>query len=119
MDIILLFKNGKNIDDILKGKLSMGVKSAMVVEGPLGKSLKGAADAMLKAEINSYVYSHGEFVEEATIAGAAVQVEASANDAFYGKPKVNAAEIVAGKIEKPSEELKSLQKLLTEYANKQ
>jgi lipid-binding SYLF domain-containing protein len=117
MDIILVFKNRKNIDDIMKGKLSMGVKSAMVSEGPLGKSMKGATDEQLKAEISSYIYSHREFAE-ATIAGAAVEVEAAPNDAFYGKPKVSAADIIAGKVENPSEELKSLQKLLTEYANK-
>jgi len=118
MDIYLLFKERKNIDDLMKGKLFMGVKTAMVMEGPLGKSMKGATKEQLKAEINSYIFARGEFAPEATIAGATVQVDAAANDAFYGKPKVNAADIVAGKVGNSSEELKSLHKLLTDYANR-
>jgi lipid-binding SYLF domain-containing protein len=118
MDIILLFKNRKNIDDILKGRLALGGKSAIITEGPLGKSMKGATDEQLKADINSYVFTHGEFTEVSSIAGAALQVEAAANDAYYGKPKVNAAEVIADKVESPSAELKSLHKLLADYANR-
>ena len=118
MDIFLLFKERKNIDDLMKGKLLIGVNSAMVMEGPLGKSMKGATKEQLKAEINSYIFARGEFAPEATIAGSAVQVDVAANDAFYGKPKINAADIISGKVDNSTEELKSLHKLLTDYANR-
>jgi len=118
MDIYLLFKKKKHIDDITKGKLYMGVKAAIVMEGPLGKSLKGATKEQLKAEIISYIFTRGEFAPENTIAGVTVQVDATANDAFYGKPKVSAAEIMSGKVDNPLPDLKILKKLLTDYANR-
>jgi lipid-binding SYLF domain-containing protein len=118
MDIYLLFRNRKNVDDVMKGKLYMGVKPALVMDGPLGKTMKGATGDQKKADIISYVFSRGEFELEASIATATLQIDSAANDAFYGKPKVSVEEILSGKAGKPSEDLKALHKLLTDYANR-
>lgn len=118
MDIILLFKSQKNIDEIVKGKLYLGGKSAMIMEGPLGKSMKGATGEQLKAEINSYIFTRGEFAPEAPVADTTMQVDAAATDAFYGKVKISAADILAGKADNSSAEVKSLHNLLTEYAKR-
>jgi lipid-binding SYLF domain-containing protein len=109
MDIILIFKDMKRIDAIVKGKLHMDVK-VKLVPGPLGKSKEEQ-----KAEINSYVRSHGQFAE-VTVASSTVQIDNAANDAFYGKPKISVEDILSGKAEKTSDDIKNLQKILVEYA---
>jgi lipid-binding SYLF domain-containing protein len=115
MDIVLLFKNSKQIDAILKGKLVLDRK-VKIVPGWVALTMKGASKEELEAEIASYVLSHGVFVEEAVVAGTTLQVDAAANDAFYGTPKIDAAEILSGKVTKSSVEVSALQKLLTDYA---
>jgi len=114
MDIILIFKDMKRIDDILHGKLHMDVK-VKLVPGPLGKTTKAASKEEQKTEINSYVRSHGTFAE-VTVAGSTVQIDNVANDVFYGKPKISVGDILSGKAEKTSDDVKNLQKFLVEYA---
>jgi lipid-binding SYLF domain-containing protein len=116
MDIILVFKNKERVDAVMKGKLYMDVK-VNVVPGPLGKTMKAATKEELKAGINSYVYSHGEIVD-VTVADATVQIDSAGNDEFYGKAKIVAGDIVSGKVEKTSDDVKNLQKLLADYAAK-
>ena len=115
MDIVLLFKNSKQIDAILKGKLALDAK-VKIVPGWVAPTMKGASKEELGAEVASYVLSHGAFVEEAVVAGTTLQIDAAANDAFYGKSKIDAADILTGKTAKSSEEATVLQKLLTDYA---
>ena len=114
MDIILVFNNTKRIDDITKGKFTMDVKVS-VVPGPVGRSMKSATKKELKAEINSYVRSHGKFAD-VTVAATTVQVDAASNDVFYGKQKINVVDILSGKVEKSSDDVKKLQQFLAEYA---
>jgi len=114
MDIVLVIKNRKYVDAILKGKLPLDIKVA-IEKGRLGLNMKAATAKEQKAEIASYVRSRGAFHDEAVVAGAIVQIDAAANDAFYGKPKVDAGDIVSGKVPKSTEDVKALQKLLTEY----
>ena len=115
MDIILVFKNTKRIDDIKKGKFTMDARVA-VIPGPLVQSKKAATKKELKAEINSYVRSHGKFADEAIVAATTVHIDAASNDVFYGKQKINLRDILSGKVEKSSDDVKKLQKFLAEYA---
>jgi lipid-binding SYLF domain-containing protein len=115
MDIILVFKDRKNVDAVMKGKFAMDAKIA-IVQGRLGLNMKGATAKELKAEIAAYVRCHGELMEEAVLSGTTLQIDASANDAFYAMPKVAAGDIVSGKVLKSTEDVKGLQKLLTDYA---
>jgi lipid-binding SYLF domain-containing protein len=116
MDIVLLFKNPQTVESLVKKeKLVIGGKNA-AVPGPLGKTLKSASAAELKAEINSYIFSHGEF-SEANVSTTTLQI-AAANKAFYGVKKVHAEEIVSGKVSKESSETAALQKLLSEAVGK-
>ncbi|GAC1449500.1 MAG: hypothetical protein PVSMB11_10850 [Desulfuromonadaceae bacterium] len=114
MDIILVFKNTKRIDDITKGNFTMDTRVA-VVPGPLGQSMKVATKVEKNAEINSYVRSHGKFAD-VSVASTTVQIDAASNDVFYGKQKINAGDILSGKVEKSSDDVKKLQKFLAEYA---
>jgi lipid-binding SYLF domain-containing protein len=115
MDIVLVFRNRKSVDAILKGKFTMDTKIA-IVPGRLGPSMKAATAKDLKAEVASYVRSRGAFLEEAVVAGATVQIDVAANDAFYAKPKVEVGDIVSGSVIKSTEDVKILQKLLTDYS---
>jgi lipid-binding SYLF domain-containing protein len=114
MDIVLIFKNMKRIDALVKGKLFMDVK-VKLVPGPVGKIAKAAAKEEQKAEIDFYVRSHGAFAE-ATVASSTVQIDNAANEAFYGKPQVSAGDILSGKAEKTSDDIKGLQKFLVDNA---
>jgi len=115
MDIVLVFKDRKNVDAVLKGKLTMDAKIA-IEQGRLGLNMKAATAKELKAEVASYVRSHGKFFEDTPVAGTTLQIDAAANDAFYAKPKVDVGDIVSGKVINSNEEVKTLQKLLTDYA---
>ena len=114
MDIVLVFKNTKRIDDITKGKLTMDIKVS-VVPGPLGKTMKAATKEEQKAEINSYVRSHNAFAN-VSVASATIHIDTASNDLFYGKQKIDVGDILSGKAEKSSDDVKKLQKFLAEYA---
>jgi lipid-binding SYLF domain-containing protein len=114
MDILLVFKNTKRIDDIMKGKFTMDTRVA-VVPGPLGRSMKAATKEERNAEINSYIRSHGKFAD-VSVAATTVQIDAASNDVFYGKQKINAGDVLSGKVETRSDHVKELQRFLAEYA---
>lgn len=115
LDIVLVFKNRKSVDAILKGKFTMDTKTGLE-PGRLGLNMKAATAKELKAEIASYIRSRGAFLEPANVVGATVQIDVAANDAFYARPKVDVGDIVSGTVLKSTEEVKALQKLLTDYA---
>lgn len=115
MDIVLLFKNIKHIDAILKGELTLDTKIA-IVPGRAALTMKGASKKELDAEVTSYVLSHGSLSEESVVAGTTLKIDAAANDLYYGKPKIDAGEILSGKTLKSAEEITTLQKLLSGYA---
>jgi len=114
MDIILVFKGKERVDAIIKDKLYMDIK-VKIQPGPLVKNVKTAAKEEPKTEINSYVRARGAFAD-VSLASTTVQIDHASNDAFYGKQKISAADIVSGKNENTSEEVKNLKKLLTGYA---
>lgn len=115
MDLILIFRNSKNVDAVLKGKLTLDMKTN-VIPGRIATTMKGASDSELKADITTYVRTQKALVEDAPVAGTTIQLDAAANDAFYAAPHVQAGEIVSGKVVKSTEETKALQKQLAEYA---
>lgn len=114
MDIVLVFKNRERIDAILKDKLYMDAK-VKVVAGPLGKTTQNATNEELKAEILSYIRSRGVFYD-VSAASTTLKIDNAANDNFYGKAKINTGDILSGKVEKTSDDVKNLQKILTEFA---
>lgn len=115
MDVILLFRNNRQIDALLKGKITLDTK-VTIVPGRVALTMKGASKEELEAEITSYVRSHGAFAEDAVVAGTTLQIDAAANDSFYAKPKIDAGDIITGKLVNSSADVTSLQKLLSDYA---
>jgi len=115
LDVILVFKDKKNIDAVLKGRFVIDTK-VKIESGWLGPNLKGATSKELKAEIASYLRSHGKLAENFTIAGTTLLIDSASNDTFYGKSKIEVPEILSGKDIKTTDDVKALQKALSDYS---
>ena len=59
-DIILVFKTPRSIDDISRGKITLGA-GASIAAGPVGRNAEASTDLDMKAEIFSYSKSKGLF----------------------------------------------------------
>ncbi len=92
-DIILVFKTRKGVDDIARGKLTLGADAA-IAAGPVGRSASVATDIQFEAEVFSYSRSRGLFAGVA-LEGAGIQMDKHANAVFYGRPGITAAEVFA------------------------
>ncbi len=115
-DVILVFKTRKSVDNIRKGKFTLGADAA-VAAGPVGRDTSASTDIQLKAEIYSYSRSRGLFAGIA-LDGAVISIDDDANAQFYGKKGVSATEILDGSVSSASPEVKKLQDLLNRYANR-
>jgi lipid-binding SYLF domain-containing protein len=114
-DVILVFKNRKGIEGLLKGKFTLGADAA-VAAGPVGRSAEAATDVMLKSEILSYSRSRGLFAG-VSLEGAALMVDEDATDYYYGKKGLHASDILAGKGGKGAPATRNLKQLLAHYSS--
>jgi lipid-binding SYLF domain-containing protein len=96
MDIVLVFTTRKGVEGITGGKFTLGA-DASVAAGPLGRDASASTDATFRSEVYSYSRTRGVFAGLA-IDGAALRIDDDANDSYYGKKDVAAADIVSGKI---------------------
>ena len=94
-DIVLVFKSPKSIDGIMQGKFTLGVDAA-IAAGPLGRQAEASTDIELEAEIYSYAQSKGLFAG-LTIEGSVIQIDHSANAAFYKVDGIAPEEIINDK----------------------
>jgi lipid-binding SYLF domain-containing protein len=113
-DVILVFKNRKGVEGLLKGKFTLGA-DAGVAAGPVGRSAEAATDVMLKSEILSYSRSRGLFAG-VSLEGAALMVDEDATDVYYGKKKMHSGDVLGGKVHKRTPETRELKKLLHTYS---
>jgi len=80
-DLILVFRNRKGVEGLLRGKLKFGV-DASVAAGPVGRQASASTDTQLKAEILSWSRSRGLFAGVA-LDGAVVAIDRKANATYY------------------------------------
>ena len=92
-DIILVFKTREGVDNISKGKLTLGA-DASIAAGPVGRHTGIATDIEFQAEVFSYSRSRGLFAGIA-LEGAGVTMDRSANAAFYGSSTITPDQIFA------------------------
>jgi hypothetical protein len=78
----LVFKTQKSVQGLMSGKFTIGA-DASAAAGPVGRQASAATDAQLKSEILSYSRSRGLFAGIA-LDGTALQVDAVANQVYYG-----------------------------------
>jgi lipid-binding SYLF domain-containing protein len=93
-DIILVFKTRKSIDNIAKGKFTLGA-DASIAAGPVGRNAEASTDIDLNAEIFSYSKSKGLFAG-VSVKGSSIKIDKDANAAFYGEKRVPARRILYG-----------------------
>ncbi len=112
-DFILVFKNRRSIDGIVNGKFTLGVDAA-VAAGPVGRNFEANTDALMKAEIYSYSRSRGLFAG-LSLEGAVLFIDHDADAAFYHRPNVSAGDILSGRIESDSPDVRRLRDILSTH----
>jgi lipid-binding SYLF domain-containing protein len=91
-DVVLVFTTRRSVENLLKGKFTIGVDAAAAA-GPVGRNAAAATDPTLQAEILSYSRSRGLFLG-ASIDGSAIELDGGANAAFYGSPDLEVPQVV-------------------------
>jgi len=92
-DIVLVFKTRRSVDDIARGKLTLGGDAA-VAAGPVGRYTKASTDLMLKAEIYSYSRTRG-FFGGISLEGAWIGMDKKSNYVYYETGQGGAVNILA------------------------
>jgi lipid-binding SYLF domain-containing protein len=92
-DLILVFKSRKGVEEIARGKFTLG-GSASASAGPVGRTAVAATDGEFKAEIYTYARSRGLFAG-ISLDGGAITMDHKANALFYdGSASGTAARIL-------------------------
>ena len=94
-DVILVFKNRRSIDGIIKGKFTLGA-DASVAAGPVGRQAQAGTDIQFSAEILSYSRSRGLFAG-VSLEGSALQIDDEYNRGFYENENITAEEILTNR----------------------
>ena len=81
-DLILVFTSKAGVDNIVKGKMTLGADAA-VSAGPVGRNVQASTDEKLRAEIFSYSRSKGLFAGVA-LDGTVIRIDKKANETVYG-----------------------------------
>jgi lipid-binding SYLF domain-containing protein len=94
MDLVLVFRTQKSLDNLLQGKLTLGA-DANVAAGPVGRHGEAATDLSLKAEVYSYSKTRGLFAG-ISLEGSWIAIDDNANANFYGHNR-SKNDILSGK----------------------
>jgi len=112
-DIVLVFTTPGGIENIKKGKLTLGA-GASVAAGPVGR--QGEAAVGTDAEVYAYSRARGLFAGVA-LDGTVITVSDSSNERVYGKSDVTAAEIIGGTVTTQSENIRKFVAAVTASAD--
>ena len=115
-DVVLVFKSEKSLNNLIKGKFTLGADAA-VAAGPLGRQAQAGTDIELKAEIFSYSRSRGVFAG-ISLEGAALEIDHDANQKFYNKTGVRPELIFDGSIKEAPKAASAFTKTLMTYTKK-
>lgn len=94
VDVVLVFKSRRSIENIVRGTFTLGADAA-IAAGPFGRRGEAATDTELKAEILSYSRSRGLFAG-ISLEGSNIAIDSEANEGYYGKA-LRPADILDGK----------------------
>jgi len=93
IDLVLLVMNQEGADKLLRDKVSLGADVALAA-GPVGRSVNGATDAQLNAEMLAYSRSKGLFAG-IDLSGGVLQPDKDADGRTYGYD-ISARDVVEG-----------------------
>ena len=111
-DVVLVFRNDRNLDNIVNGKFTLGA-DAGVAAGPVGRNAAAATDGQLKAEIWSWSRARGLFAGVA-LDGAVLQIDNEANLNAYGTGSTARMIFEGRNSERPSSDVVSFRDKLEE-----
>lgn len=114
-DIILVFRTKRSVDNLMKGKFTLGA-DAGVAAGPVGRQVEAGTDIELKAEIVSYSRARGLFAG-LSVEGSSLQIDDEANWAFYNRGGISTKDILENKNIKVPSIAKKLQEVLLKYSS--
>jgi SH3 domain-containing YSC84-like protein 1 len=98
-DFVFLVMNPRGAESLLYSKVKLGA-DASAAAGPKGRTLEGATDVVMQAEILSYSRNKGLFAG-VSLEGSTLRSDGGANENLYGK-KLTAKEIIReGKVAIP------------------
>jgi lipid-binding SYLF domain-containing protein len=80
-DLVLVFRTRRGIDNIARGKFTLG-GSASASAGPVGRTALAMTDGEFKAEIYTYARSRGLFAG-VSLDGGAITIDQAANARWY------------------------------------
>ncbi len=92
-DLILVFKSRASVDQITKGKITLGGDVA-IAAGPLGREASASTDIQFRSEAYSYSRSRGLFAG-VSAEGASLQIDDTSNEDFYNDPNIGPNEILS------------------------
>jgi SH3 domain-containing YSC84-like protein 1 len=99
IDLVLLIMNQHGVDRLLQDKVSLGA-DVSVAGGPIGRDVRAATDAQLKAEILSYSRSQGLFAG-VDISGGILKTDNDDNKNLYGRAVTGRALLVKNTMATP------------------
>jgi lipid-binding SYLF domain-containing protein len=112
-DVVFLVMNREGVRKLLRDDVKLGA-DVSAAAGPVGRTLEGATDAEMHAEILSYSRSRGLFAG-VSLEGAVLKQDNDDNKRLYGH-RVSPREIlITGAVESPAA-ARRLDRLLTRYA---
>ena len=92
-DLVLVFKTKRGVENIYKGKFTLGGDMA-VAAGPVGRYTSASTDLQMKAEIYAYARNRGLF-GGISLDGAALSMDKKSNFAYYQTGDGTARNILA------------------------
>ncbi|MDH3977379.1 MAG: lipid-binding SYLF domain-containing protein [Gammaproteobacteria bacterium] len=92
-DIVLVFKNRRGVENIARGKMTLG-GDANIAAGPVGRSTSASTDGSLKAEIYSYARTRGLFAG-VSLKGGWIGMDNKANYSYYESGQGTAFKILS------------------------
>jgi lipid-binding SYLF domain-containing protein len=113
-DLVLVFRSRKLLQEVTRGKLTLGADAA-VAAGPLGRKASAGIDLEFTAPIYAYSRSQGLFAGVA-VDGAVFAVKKKENEAYYDSPGVDSEAIFSGQHAASVVSADELKKLLSEYS---
>ncbi|HBK56912.1 MAG TPA: hypothetical protein DDZ76_11620 [Xanthomonadales bacterium] len=114
-DVILVFRTARGVDNIIRGKFTLGADAA-VAAGPVGRNAQAATDEQLKAEIYSWSRARGLFAGVA-LDGAVLNIDHDANAAVYG-PEITPRAVFEGRVERQTDAVVDFRDRLEEYTSR-
>jgi len=98
-DMVLIFRDRKAVDDLLKGQFTFGA-GVSAIEGPEGSIETRSAEkgtSTRPADIYSYRFDKKGLLAAADVSGSVLSTDTAADATFYGKSEIAPKEIFEGK----------------------